>query len=89
MGIQKTFKALSDKNRREILDLLKEGPMTAGEIGQHFPVSGATMPHHLSMLKDAGLILDDRQGKYIYYELNTSVVEELISWVSGLKGGAS
>ncbi len=89
MGIQKTFKALSDKNRREILDLLKEGPMTAGEIGQHFPVSGATMSHHLSMLKDAGLILDDRQGKYIYYELNTSVVEELISWVSGLKGGAS
>lgn len=88
MGIQKTFKALSDKNRREILDLLKEGPMTAGEIGQHFPVSGATMSHHLSMLKDAGLILDDRQGKYIYYELNTSVVEELISWVSGLKGGA-
>lgn len=63
--------------------------MTAGEIGQHFPVSGATMSHHLSMLKDAGLILDDRQGKYIYYELNTSVVEELISWVSGLKGGAS
>ncbi len=89
MGIQKTFKALSDKNRREILDLLKQGPMTAGEIGQHFPVSGATMSHHLSMLKDAGLILDDRQGKYIYYELNTSVVEELISWVSGLKGGAS
>ena len=89
MGIQKTFKALSDKNRREILDLLKERPMTAGEIGQHFPVSGATMSHHMSMLKDAGLILDDRQGKYIYYELNTSVVEELISWVSGLKGGAS
>ena len=89
MGIQKTFKALSDKNRREILDLLKQGPMTAGEIGQHFPVSGATMSHLLSILKDAGLILDDRQGKFIYYELNTSVVEELISWVSGLKGGAS
>ena len=90
MGIQKTFKALSDRNRRQILDLLKRGPMTAGEIGEHFPVSGATMSHHLSILKDAELILDDRQGKYIYYELNTSVVEELISWVSGLKeGGAS
>ena len=89
MGIQKTFKALSDQNRREILDLLKGGAMTAGEIGEHFPVSGATVSHHLSILKEAGLILDDRQGKYIYYELNTSVVEELISWVSGLKGGAS
>ncbi len=90
MGIQKTFKALSDRNRRQILDLLKGRPMTAGEIGEHFPVSGATMSHHLSILKDAELILDDRQGKYIYYELNTSVVEELISWVSGLKeGGAS
>ena len=89
MGIQKTFKALSDRNRRQILDLLKRRPMTAGEIGEHFPVSGATMSHHLSILKDAELILDDRQGKYIYYELNTSVVEELISWVSGLKGGAS
>ena len=90
MGIQKTFKALSDRNRRQILDLLKRRPMTAGEIGEHFPVSGATMSHHLSILKDAELILDDRQGKYIYYELTTSVVEELISWVSGLKeGGAS
>jgi len=88
MGIQNTFKALSDKNRREILDLLKGGPMTAGEIGEHFPVSGATMSHHLSVLKEAGLILDDRQGKYIYYELNTSVVDELIGWVSGLKGGS-
>ena len=72
MGIQKTFKALSDRNRRQILDLLKRRPMTAGEIGEHFPVSGATMSHHLSILKDAELILDDRQGKYIYYELNTS-----------------
>ncbi len=86
MGIQKTFKALSDQNRREILDLLKGGAMTAGEIGEHFPVSGATVSHHLSILKEAGLILDDRQGKYIYYELNTSVVDELIGWVSGLKG---
>ena len=84
--IQKTFKALSDENRRKILDLLKKGPMTAGEIGEHFPVSGATMSHHLSVLKEAGLILDDRQGKYISYELNTSVVDELIGWVSGLKG---
>ncbi|MCI8888969.1 MAG: winged helix-turn-helix transcriptional regulator [Hungatella sp.] len=86
MKFQKTFKALSDQTRRDILNLLKDGPVTAGEIGDHFSVSGATISHHLSILKDAGLILDDRQGKYIYYELNMSVVDDLIGWVSGLKG---
>ena len=64
--------------------MLKEGPAAAGEIGEHFAVSGATISHHLSILKDAGLILDDRQGKYIYYELNTSVLDEIIHWVSSL-----
>ena len=86
MRFQKTFKALSDQTRREILNLLKDRKMTAGEIGEHFSVSGATVSHHLSILKEAGLILDDRQGKYIYYELNMSVVDELMEWVSGLKG---
>ena len=86
MKFQRTFKALSDPNRREILNLLKDGPMTAGEIVEHFQVSGATISHHLNMLKESGLILDDRQGKYIYYELNTSVVDELLGWISGLKG---
>lgn len=86
MRFQKTFKALSDQTRREILNLLKDGKMTAGEIGERFSVSGATISHHLSILKEAGLILDDRQGKYIYYELNMSVVDELMEWVSGLKG---
>lgn len=86
MGFQQTFKALSDDNRRKILSLLKEGPMTAGEITERFAVSGATISHHLSILKDAGLILDDRRGKYIYYELNMSVVDELLQWVSALKG---
>ncbi len=86
MKFQRTFKALSDPNRREILNLLKDGPMTAGEIVEHFQVSGATISHHLNMLKESGLILDDRQGKYIYYELNMSVVDELLGWISGLKG---
>ncbi|MCI8517427.1 MAG: winged helix-turn-helix transcriptional regulator [Hungatella sp.] len=86
MRFQKTFKALSDHNRREILNLLKNGPMTAGEIVDHFHLSGATVSHHLSILKEAGLILDERQGKYICYELNMSVVEELLGWFSGLKG---
>ncbi|MCI8534986.1 MAG: winged helix-turn-helix transcriptional regulator [Hungatella sp.] len=86
MKFQKTFKALSDPNRREILNLLKGGAMTAGEIVEHFPVSGATISHHLFILREAGLILDERKGKYIYYELNMSVVDDLIGWVSGLKG---
>ena len=60
--------------------------MTAGEIVEHFQVSGATISHHLNILKESGLILDDRQGKYIYYELNMSVVDELLGWISGLKG---
>ncbi len=78
MKFQKTFKALSDPNRREILNLLKGGAMTAGEIVEHFPVSGATISHHLFILREAGLILDERKGKYIYYELNMSVVDDLI-----------
>ncbi len=86
MKFQKTFKALSDPNRREILNLLKGGAMTAGEIVEHFPVSGATISHHLFILREAGLILDERKGKYIYYELNMSVVDDLIGWFSGLKG---
>ena len=86
MGFQQTFEALSDDNRRKILHLLRNGPMTAGEIGEQFQVSGATISHHLSILKEAGLILDDRHGKYIYYELNMSVVDELLEWVSALKG---
>ena len=86
MKLQRTFKALSDLTRQEILNLLKEGPLTAGEIARHFQVSGATISHHLSILKEAGLVLDDRRGKYIYYERNMSVVDELLGWVIGLKG---
>ena len=86
MKLQRTSKALSDLTRQEILNLLKEGPLTAGEIARHFQVSGATISHHLSILKEAGLVLDDRRGKYIYYELNMSVVDELLGWVIALKG---
>lgn len=86
MGIQNTMRALSDPIRREILDLLRSGRLSAGEIGEHFPVSGAAVSKHLSVLKDADLIRDAREGKYIYYELNTSVLEEVMLWLSGLKG---
>lgn len=86
MGIQNTIKALSDPIRREILELLKSGRLAAGEIADKFPVSGAAVSKHLSVLKDADLIRDAREGKYIFYELNTSVLEEVVLWLSGLKG---
>lgn len=82
--MQKTFKALSDKTRREILVLLKDGAMTAGEIQSRFDMTFATVSHHLSILKDAGLVQDMKRGKYIYYELNTSVFDDIISFFYSL-----
>ena len=89
MGIQNTMKALSDPIRREILAQLKGGRLSAGQIGEKFPVSGAAVSKHLSVLKDADLIRDTREGKFIYYELNTSVLEEVMLWLTGLKGDES
>ena len=86
MGIQNTMRALADPIRREILNLLKKGRMSAGEIVEHFDVTGASISRHLSVLKEAELIRDCREGKFIYYELNTSVLEEVMLWLSGLKG---
>ena len=86
MGIQNTIKALSDPSRREILELLKAGRLSAGEIAEKFPVSGAAVSKHLSVLKDADLIRDTREGKFIFYELNTSVLEEVVLWLEQLKG---
>lgn len=86
MGIQNTLKALSDPTRREILNMLKKGRMSAGEIVEQFPVSGAAVSRHLSILKDADLIRDERDGKFIYYDLNASVLEEIMLWIKDLKG---
>ncbi len=86
MGFQNTMRALSDPIRREILEQLKSGRLSAGEIGEKFPVSGAAISKHLSVLKEADLIRDTREGKYIFYELNTSVLEEVMLWLTGLKG---
>lgn len=86
MGLQNTLKALSDPIRREILEMLKAGRLSAGEIGEHFPVTGASVSRHLSVLKEADLIRDSREGKFIYYELNASVLEEIMLWLSQLKG---
>ena len=89
MGFQQTMKAPSDPIRREILQLLKSGRHSAGEISEKFPVSGAAISKHLSVLKDADLIRDTREGKFIFYELNASVLEEVMLWLSGLKGDAT
>lgn len=86
MGLQNTLRALSDPIRREILELLKTGRLSAGDICAHFPVTAAAISRHLSVLKEADLIRDKREGKFIYYELNTSVLEEIVIWLTALKG---
>ena len=86
MAFTDTFKALSDPVRREILQLLKSGRLSAGEIGSHFNMTGATVSYHLKILKKADLIWETKVKNYIYYELNTSVVEELLLWLKDLKG---
>lgn len=87
MGFAETFKALSDPVRRDILTLLKKGSLSAGEIGSHFDMTGATISYHLSILKKADLVFENKQKNFIYYELNTSVVEEVMLWLADLKGG--
>ena len=86
MAFADTFKALSDPVRREILQLLKSGKMSAGEIGSHFNMTGATVSYHLKILKKADLIWETKVKNYVYYELTTSVVEELLLWLKDLKG---
>lgn len=87
MGLQDTLRALADPIRREILNMLKKRRMSAGEIAEHFSVTGAAVSRHLSVLKNADLIFDQREGKFIYYELNASVLEEIMLWIADLKGG--
>ena len=85
MSLQNTTKAIADPIRREILNLLKGGRMTAGDIVSHFDVTGASISRHLSVLKEADLVRDDRDGKFIYYELNTSVLEDVLCWITEIK----
>ena len=86
MGLQQTLKALADPTRREILNLLKKGKLSAGEITEHFDITAAAISRHLSILKEADLIEDTRDGKYIFYTLNASVLEEIMLWITDLKG---
>ncbi len=86
MSLQLTLKALSDPTRREILNLLKSGKRSAGDIAEHFDITAAAISRHLSILKDADLIEDTREGKYIFYALNASVLEEIMLWITDLRG---
>lgn len=88
MSFQGTMSALSDPTRRKILEMLKKGTLSAGEICEKFDISGAAISRHLSVLKEADLIRDKREGKFIYYELNASVLEEIMLWIKNLKGDA-
>ncbi|MFZ5590351.1 MAG: autorepressor SdpR family transcription factor [Bacillota bacterium] len=84
MGLNDTFKALSDPTRRQILRLLQQGDLTAGEIAGHFNISKPSISHHLQILKQAGLVLDQRQGQNIYYSLNTTVFQEVLGWLASI-----
>ena len=86
MSLQSTLRALADPIRREILNLLKGGRLSAGEITEHFDVTAASISRHLSVLKEADLVREERQGKFIIYELNASVLEEIMLWIGDLKG---
>lgn len=84
--LQDTMKALSDPTRRKILELLKKGPMSAGDLGKEFDMTGATLSHHLSILKKAQLVSDEKRGTFIYYEINTTVMEDMLFWISSFLG---
>ena len=87
MSFGETFKALSDPARRQILELLKKGPLSAGDIASHFEMTGATISYHLKILKQADLVFESREKNYIYYQLNATILEEIMLWLSKLKGG--
>ena len=86
MGLNETLKAISDPVRRDILSMLKEGQKSAGEIGEHFNLTGATVSYHLAKLKKADLIVEQKYKNFVYYELNTSVFEDVIRWIYMLGG---
>ena len=86
MAFADTFKALSDPVRRDMLTMLKSGRMSAGEIGSHFDMTGATVSYHLNILKKADLVFEEKEKNFVYYSLNTSIVEEVMMWLSGLRG---
>lgn len=85
LKMNSTFQALSDPTRRDILKMLREKDLTAGEIAEVFNISRPSISHHLNVLKNAGLVLDERQGQFILYSLNTSVLDEVLGWIAGIR----
>jgi DNA-binding transcriptional ArsR family regulator len=81
------MKALADPTRRKILELLKKGPMSAGDLGKEFEMTGATISHHLAILKKAELVQVEKKGTFLFYEINTTVMEDLLTWIADLMGG--
>jgi ArsR family transcriptional regulator len=79
------FKALNDPTRREILEILKEKDLTAGEIADHFDISKPSISHHLDLLRQAGLVISVKEGQFIYYSLNTTVMDEMLKWIISLQ----
>ncbi len=86
IGINETLKAISDPVRRDILQMLRTGKQSAGEIAEKFNLTGATVSYHLSKLKGADLITEEKYKNFVYYELNTSVFEEVLTWIYSLGG---
>ncbi len=83
--MNRLFKALNDKTRREILELLQQRDMPAGEIAEHFHMSWPSISHHLDLLKQADMVHTTKEGQYVYYALNTTVMDDLIKWLMGFK----
>ena len=79
------FRALNDPTRRQILEILREGDLTAGEIADKFNITKPSISHHLDLLKQASLVSADKRGQFIYYTLNTTILDELLSWIFTLK----
>ena len=85
--LQKTIKALNDPIRRRILEILKDKPLIVGDILNELNITGATLSHHLKILKDADLLIVEKDGNYLYYQINTSVMEDVLTWITGFTGG--
>lgn len=86
MSINQAFKALADPTRRKILDLLKDRDLTAGEIAEHFDMTKPSISNHLTILKQAELVWDERKGQHIVYSLNTTVFQDVVKWILSLQG---